>query len=108
MNTFLFCILLIRINPFLCFEKKKLQKKPNHNQLSLSTVLFKTNLHIPQLFLDITFPTGIRLYFIIWGVIACLPPSTWTSSPVMNEALSEAKKAMVLATSSPVPGRPRA
>lgn len=37
-----------------------------------------------------------------------IPPSTWNSSPVVKEALSEAKKAIALATSSAVPGRPRA
>ena len=42
------------------------------------------------------------------GHIACRPPSTGTWTPVMNDALSEAKKAIVWATSSGSPGRPRA
>lgn len=40
------------------------------------------------------------------GQTACLPPSTGTLTPVINEALSDARKAMVLATSSTCPGRP--
>ena len=42
------------------------------------------------------------------GHIACRPPSTGTWTPVMNDALLEAKKAIVCATSSGSPGRPRA
>ena len=57
-----------------------------------------------------------RIYFnlrsevshIYRGVMTCLPPSTWIKSPVINEAASEAKKAIVLATSSTVPGLPSA
>ncbi|KZS17946.1 Uncharacterized protein APZ42_015968 [Daphnia magna] len=36
------------------------------------------------------------------------PPSTGSVTPVMNEASSEARNAIALATSSAVPGRPRA
>ena len=36
------------------------------------------------------------------------PPSTDNVTPVMNEASSDAKKAIALATSSAVPARPKA
>ena len=42
------------------------------------------------------------------GHIACLPPSTGTHAPVINEESSDARKAMVLATSHGCPGRPNA
>lgn len=37
------------------------------------------------------------------GHIACLPPSTGTVAPVINDAASLAKNAMVSATSSALP-----
>ena len=40
--------------------------------------------------------------------MACLPPSTGSVTPVMNDAASDAKNAMALATSMASPGRPRA
>lgn len=42
------------------------------------------------------------------GHRACRPPSTGIWTPVIKEALSDARKAMVLATSSTCPGRPNA
>lgn len=42
------------------------------------------------------------------GHMACRPPSTGIWAPVMKEALSDARKAIVLATSSTCPGRPNA
>ena len=42
------------------------------------------------------------------GHMACLPPSTGKEIPVENEASSEAKNAIAFATSSGLPGRPRA
>ena len=42
------------------------------------------------------------------GHITCLPPSTGIKAPVMKELSSEAKKAIVLDTSSHSPGRPSA
>ena len=40
--------------------------------------------------------------------MACLPPSTGILTPVENEASSDAKNAIALATSSGSPGRPSA
>lgn len=40
--------------------------------------------------------------------MACLPPSTGRLAPVMNDASSDARNAIVLATSSGCPGLPRA
>lgn len=42
------------------------------------------------------------------GHIACLPPSTGRVAPVMKEESSDAKNAILLATSSGFPGLPRA
>lgn len=39
--------------------------------------------------------------------MACLPPSTGKVAPVIKLALSLAKNAIVAATSSGVPGRPK-
>ena len=52
----------------------------------------------------------LSFFFLIFylGHIACLPPSTGRLIPVENEASSEAKNAIALATSSASPGRPSA
>lgn len=48
----------------------------------------------------------VKIAMFYLGQAACRPPSTGSCAPVMKEASSEARKAMVWATSSAFPGRP--
>ena len=51
---------------------------------------------------------SIRFRCIQRGHIACLPPSTGIVSPVIKEALSDARNRIASATSSGFPTRPKA